>query len=442
LKNLRRKNNLKKFLKNLREFLKKKRKNNYFLKYYIRKPFNLFISKNYMKQNIPELNVGVVGHIDHGKTTLLRALTGKFTDTHSEELRRGITIKLGYANQMVYRDKNKFNTEKKGEPVRYLSFIDAPGHEMLMATMLSGASIIDAALLVISANEGIKPQTKEHFMALQAKNIKNIIIIQNKIDLVSKEQALENYKTIKKFFKGTIAENAPIIPVSAQQKINIDKILEELCKIEIPKREINAEPIFLIARSFDINKPGKSIEKLNGGVLGGILKKGKLKVGDEIEIKPGLTIKKANQVNYKTLMTKILSLHKGNESVKETEPGASISIETNLDPFITKTDSLTGCIAGLKGKLPEITYNIKIKTNLFGEVLGIEGHREVEELKTKEMLMLSINTTITVGRVEVIKDREVELNLNIPIVALKGDNVGIARNINNHWRLIGWGEIL
>jgi len=120
-----------------------------------------------MKQ-IPSLNIGVVGHIDHGKTTLLSRLTGKFTDTHSEELKRGITIKLGYADITIFKDGKEFNT-KKGEPQRYISFIDAPGHEMLMATMLSGAAIIDAAILVVAANEGVKPQTKEHLMALQAK---------------------------------------------------------------------------------------------------------------------------------------------------------------------------------------------------------------------------------------------------------------------------------
>src|SRR3970040_741861 len=86
---------------------------------------------------IPELNVGVVGHIDHGKTTLLSKLTGKFTDTHSEELKRGITIKLGYAEMMIYEDRGKYNN-KSGKPFRYISFIDAPGHEMLMATMCSG----------------------------------------------------------------------------------------------------------------------------------------------------------------------------------------------------------------------------------------------------------------------------------------------------------------
>ena len=392
-------------------------------------------------KEIPELNIGVVGHIDHGKTTLLSRLTGKFTDTHSEELKRGITIKLGYADTIIYKDKDNYNTEKKGTPIRYISFIDAPGHEMLMATMLSGAAIIDAAILVIAANEGIKPQTMEHFSALQAKKIKNLIIIQNKIDLVDKKQALDNYKKIKDFIKGTIAENAPIIPVSAQQGININKILEELTKLEIPKRDIKSPPVFLVARSFDINKPGTDIKNLKGGVLGGILKKGILKQGDEIEIKPGLTIKKHNEQIYKTLTTKILSLHKGNSNVKEVMPGTSISIETELDPILTKTDSLIGCLVAKKGTLPEITYKIKIKEKLFEKVMGTAEHEKVAPLKTGETLMLSVNTTITVGKVEKIKDNEVELSLRIPIVAIPGDNVGIARNINTHWRLIGWGEI-
>lgn len=394
-----------------------------------------------MNKDIPEINIGVVGHIDHGKTTLLSSLTGKFTDTHSEELKRGITIKLGYADITIYKDKDGFNI-KKGEPQRYVSFIDAPGHEMLMATMLSGTAIIDAAILVIAANEGIKPQTKEHLIALQAKNIKNIIIVQNKIDLVSKEEAIKNYKVIKKFVKGTIAENAPIIPVSAQQGVNIDKLLEEIVNLKIPEKDKKAKPIFLVARSFDINRPGKEIEKLNGGVLGGILKQGTLKVGDKIEIKPGLIIKKNNQKKYQTLKTEIISLRKGDKVVKEIFPGASISIETNLDPFLTKTDSLTGCIVSTEGSLPNITYNTKIKTQLFKEVLGIEDKKAVGEIKTKEMLMLSVNTTITVGIVEKVKGDEIELSLNIPIVALPGDNVGIARRIGNHWRLIGFGEIL
>ena len=388
-----------------------------------------------MEQNIETfdmLNIGIVGHIDHGKTTLLHKLTGKFADTHSEELKRGITIKLGYADTIL----------KKASKERYISFVDCPGHEMLMATMLSGAALIDAAILVIAANEGIKPQTREHLIALQAKNVNQIIIIQNKIDLIDKKQALENYKKIQEFIKGTIAEKAPIIPISAQQGINIEKIKELLLEIPIPKRDITSNPEFLIARSFDINKPGTKIENLHGGVLAGILKKGILKIGDEIEIKPGITEKHANQISYKTIKTKITSIYRGNHSIKQATPGGSLAFETELDNILTKTDSLSGCIASKPNTLPEITDKINIKFKLFPEVLGEEKTTKVENLKPSEMLMLSINTTITVGKIKRIKGSEIELSLKIPVIPIKGDSVGLARNIHSHWRLIGFGEIL
>ncbi len=193
-------------------------------------------------QELDTLNVIIAGHIDHGKTTLLYKLSKKWTDTHSEELKRGITIKLGYADITISKDK-EYNIDNKGDKVRYITFIDAPGHEMLMATMLSGAAIVDAAILVVAANEGIKPQTREHLMALQAKNIQNIIIVQNKIDLVSKEKAIENYNMIRKEFKGTIAESAPIIPVSSQQEINLERIYEAMCEIPLPERNPNEKPL-------------------------------------------------------------------------------------------------------------------------------------------------------------------------------------------------------
>ena len=272
---------------------------------------------------LPVLNIGMVGHIDHGKTTLLQALTGKFADTHSEELKRGITIKLGYADIEIYEDKGNYNIEKKGKLLRHVSFIDSPGHEMLMATMLSGAAIIDAAILVVAANEGIKPQTREHLVALQAKKINKIIIVQNKIDLVSKQQALKNYKDIKEFVKGTIAENASVIPVSAQQKVNIDLIYKALGEIEIPERNEKSEPVFIIARSFDINRPGTEAGKLHGGVLGGALKQGVLKVGDEIEIKPGLSKIEKNQYIYESVKTKIVSLFRGNYKINQAGAGGA-----------------------------------------------------------------------------------------------------------------------
>src|SRR3989338_5284649 len=186
----------------------------------------------------PVLNIGMVGHVDHGKTTLLERLSGKWTDTHSEEIKRGITIRLGYAD-VVFRkcmECNEYTTKDKcpscnkdAVVLRKVSFVDAPGHESLMATMLSGATIMDGALLLISANESCpQPQTREHLMALQIIGIKNIVIVQNKIDLVTEEDALLNYQQIKAFVKGTPYENAPIVPISAQSRVNIDALIQAI----------------------------------------------------------------------------------------------------------------------------------------------------------------------------------------------------------------------
>src|SRR3989338_2315882 len=187
---------------------------------------------------LPEVNIGLVGHVDHGKTSLTQALTGKWTDTHSEEMKRGITIRLGYADVTFYyceKCKSYSNTSKcskcfeDGAAKRAVSFIDAPGHETLMATVLSGASLMDGALLIISADEKCpQPQTAEHLKALDVVGINKIIIVQNKVDLVSEKAALDHYKQIKNFVKGSVAENSPIIPVSAINNSNMDLLIEAI----------------------------------------------------------------------------------------------------------------------------------------------------------------------------------------------------------------------
>ncbi|MDG6221024.1 MAG: GTP-binding protein, partial [Candidatus Thermoplasmatota archaeon] len=144
----------------------------------------------------PEVNIGLVGHVDHGKTTLTKALSGDWTDRHSEEIKRGISIRLGYADTTFYKCKKcegieGFTVSPKchtcggeAEVLRAVSFVDAPGHETLMATMLSGAALMNGALLLIAANEKCpQPQTKEHLMALEIAGLKKTIIVQNKIDL-------------------------------------------------------------------------------------------------------------------------------------------------------------------------------------------------------------------------------------------------------------------
>ena len=212
----------------------------------------------------PCVNIGMVGHVDHGKTTLVKALSGVWTDTHSEEVKRGISIRLGYADSPFMKcpkcpEPYCYTVEKacptcgeKTEEHRTVSFVDAPGHETLMATMLSGAAIMDGAVLVIAANEDCpQPQTKEHLMALDIIGIENIVIVQNKIDLVSKERLVEHYNQIKEFVKGTVAEKAPIIPISAQQNINIDVLIDALkTQIPTPVHKMDRPASMLIARSF------------------------------------------------------------------------------------------------------------------------------------------------------------------------------------------------
>lgn len=405
-----------------------------------------------MEKAQPEVNIGLVGHVDHGKTTLTERLSGKWTDTHSEELKRGITIRLGYADTSIYKcSKNHFTTNSKQCEEckskvafeRKVSFIDAPGHETLMATMLSGAAIMDGALLLVAANEPCpQPQTREHLMALEIIGIKNIIIVQSKIDLASEEEALKNYKQIQNFVKGTIAETAPIIPISALHNINISELIEKIQEvIKTPKKDANKNPLFFIARSFDINRPGTGIDKLVGGVLGGALKQGKFKVGDEIEIRPGLKIEKENRSTWKPITTKIQKLKTGDIEVKELTPGGSSGILTSLDPSIVKSDNLIGNIVGLKGNLPEVFYSLELKPNLLGRVVGAKDDLVVEPIKKGEILMLNVNSAATVGTVVDLKKGKISISLKIPVCASPEDRVTISRNVGSRWRLIGVSSI-
>ncbi len=390
---------------------------------------------------IPEVNIGTLGHVDHGKSTLVEALTGKWPAVHSEELKRGITIKLGYADFTVYKCKNHnfmtfprcLSCNEDCEPQRTISFVDAPGHETLMATVLAGANLMDGVLFIIAANEKCpQPQTKEHLQVLNIVGIKNIVIVQTKIDLVSKEQALENYKQIKEFVKGSVAENAPIIPVSAKQKVNLDVLLQSIQeKIKTPQRDETKPAKMFIVRSFDINKPGTEIEKLKGGVVGGSLIQGKFKLGDDIEIKPGYFFKN----KMVSLKTKISGLQKAGKNLEEAGSGGLLGVMTELDPSITKADSLAGSLAGKS--LPEVLNSLSLKITLFDKILD----ERIEPVREGEQLMLNVGTARTIGLVKMAKKDTVNFDLKLPVSSEKGERIVLSRRISDRWRLIGFGVI-
>ena len=399
----------------------------------------------------PEISIGIVGHVDHGKTTIVERLSGKWADTHSEEKKRGITIRLGYADTVFVKTKEGYTTEQeakkskaKYEIIKKVSFIDAPGHETLMATMLSGAAIMDGALLLISANENCpQPQTREHLMALELIGIKNIIIVQNKIDLVNKEEIIKNYQQIKDFIKGTIAEKAPIIPISAQHNVNINYLIETICEtFSTPKRNLDKDPIMLIARSFDINKPGMGYEGLVGGVLGGALKHGKFTAGEEIEISPGIKVEEKGRTFYRPIKTKISSIVSGGEKFNEITPGGSIGVLTELDPFLVKSDTLAGNIAGYPGKLPPVHNTLKLKPTLIKRVVGIKEDVEVLPITKEELLVINVNSAVTLGQVVDTSKGLITLNLRLPVVASKEDRFAISRRVGSRWHLIGIGELI
>ena len=403
----------------------------------------------------PEINIGMVGHVDHGKTTLVEGITGKWTDTHSEEIKRGITIRLGYADA-VFRKCPKCpvppafttnevcgNCSEKTVVMRRASFVDAPGHESLMATMLSGAAIMDGALLLIAANEACpQPQTREHLVALQIVGIKNIVIVQNKVDLVSEEQALENYKQIKEFVKGTQYESAPIVPISAQRKVNIDALIEALIEtIHVPQRKKDSEPMMLVARSFDVNRPGALPKDMQGGVLGGAVKQGVFKNGQEIEIRPGRKVEKSGKAAWLPITTRIVGLRTGGASVAEISPGGSVGISTTLDPSIVKADTLAGTVVGIPGKLPPVWNEFRVEIHLLERVVGAKDNLVVEPLKVGETLMLNVNSSATVGIVAELKKSMVLLRLKLPVCAEAGARVTLSRLLGSRWRLIGYGII-
>uniref|UniRef100_A0A1B6C3T9 protein-synthesizing GTPase n=1 Tax=Clastoptera arizonana TaxID=38151 RepID=A0A1B6C3T9_9HEMI len=418
------------------------------------------------------INIGTIGHVAHGKSTVVKAVSGVQTVRFKNELERNITIKLGYANAKIYKCDN----EKCPRPacyisggsskddsfpcmrpacsgrfqlVRHVSFVDCPGHDILMATMLNGAAVMDAALLLIAGNESCpQPQTSEHLAAIEIMKLKHILILQNKIDLVKEGQAREQYDQIIKFIQGTVAEGAPIIPISAQLKYNIEVLCEYITKkIPIPTRDFTSPPRLIVIRSFDVNKPGCEVDDLKGGVAGGSILRGVLKIGMEIEVRPGLVSKDSKgRITCRPIFSRIVSLYTEQNELQFAVPGGLIGVGTKIEPTLCRADRLVGQVLGAVGELPQIFIELVISCFLLKRLLGVrmEGDKKgakVPRLTKNEVLLVNIGSLSTGGRVLATKADLAKISLTNPVCTEIGEKIALSRKVENHWRLIGWGQI-
>lgn len=420
-------------------------------------------------ENQATINIGTIGHVAHGKSTLVRALSGIHTVRFKNELERNITIKLGYANAKIYKCQEQcqeegcphYTARGSGHPSsffdettqgwmvlkKHVSFVDCPGHDLLMATMLNGASVMDAAILMIAGNEPFpQPQTTEHLAAIEMMQLEHLLVLQNKIDLVSKEDAILQYAKIRKFLEASVGL-APVFPISAQVRYNIDAVCRHIVEnIPVPKRDLDTKPRMVIVRSFDINKPGTECNKIQGGIAGGSILQGVFQLGQEIEVRPGHIYKENGKLYCRPLRSKILSLFAEKNKLEFAVPGGLVGVGTDIDPGFTRGDKLVGHMLGIPGHLPSVFNELEIHCFLLHRVLGEKEKSKIQKLYTGEQLMLSIGSSsvggIVLDTIRKAHQSFAKIELTAPICVELGDKLAISRKAGNHWRLIGWGFIL
>jgi translation initiation factor 2 subunit 3 len=194
-----------------------------------------------------------------------------------------------------------------------------------------------------------------------------------------------------------------------------------------------------VVRSFDVNKPGTTIDKLEGGVIGGTIVQGKFKVGEELEIRPGIAAE--GKGTYDPLFSEIVSMHAGGKNVDEAHCGGLVGVGTLLDPSFSKADGLTGNIAGKTGMLPPTLSELTLETQILDRAVGTKELAKIEEVTMNETLLLHVGAAITVGKVISIRKSTVLVKINRPVCAQIASRVALSRKIAGRWRLIGYGMI-
>jgi translation initiation factor 2 subunit 3 len=421
--------------------------------------------------NQPTINIGMIGSVSNGKSSITEKLTSIKTQKHSSEKERNITIKLGYANAKIFKcpkcPKPDCYQSAQSEIMemdckyccenmdlkKHISIIDSPGHHSLMATMLNGASVMDCTIMVESAaNNGLAFQTNEHLAATDLIKLPNKIVCMNKLDLVKKDVAIEKIQQLQESLnKFKITKNSPIVPVAANYGINIDILCQYICElIPEPTRDIDTALKMIVVRSFNINKPDIPIKKLQGGVVGGTIVKGQLKIGDDVTVYPGYIThniidpnsedkeEQEQRWSYKPLKTKVISINSEKNNLESAIPGGLIGVKLDIDPGFATKDGLVGQLVTTSNNVDEfkVYETIFMRFNLLDRLNKLN-------IKKNDVLIINCNANNTKGQVLKIKDHKMAIKLlENPICLELGDYLTLSKIVDKNIVIIGRGKVL
>jgi len=447
----------------------------------------------------PILNIATTGHVAHGKSTVVKCLSSKITQQYSKERESNKTLRTGYANvkfwhcsicdaprsysssdsSVMTKRCNDCNSELK--LVNHVSFVDNPGHEDLIPVMLNGSSVADYAVLVENGhNTDIPaPQTAEHYIATRIAKIPTVLILMNKIDLINKKKALEQIDVLKKYITTHLDTKEvcpPIIPISATLGKNIDVLCQLLSGLKPPvTRNPHAQFKMICIRSFDINKPGSDILKLSGGVIGGTILRGMLKIGDRINIYPGMIrripiedkILEGPEFKYEPIIGTVLSIKSETNELNYAISGGLLGIQLTIDPAFARNDHLVGGLV-LKtldveksetegsGSEPIVTIYDKIIVKVTSLLISEEelnkimkdqeeiDKKEKDQRKDQSKIIININSNNIECSVHKYKKskKELFLFLNTPIAIDSTDNIATIMHKNKSNNIIGRGIVV
>lgn len=399
--------------------------------------------------------IGTLGHVSEGKSTLIRALTGIKTQRHVKEQERNITIHLGYANCKIYQNNTTgdFAAVKttEGPPaagswtlIAHLSWVDCPGHEAFLATMLGGASIMDTACMIIAANQEVipQPQTQEHLIAATMMGLERAVVVQNKLDLLKPSEAVENYDKIRGFLTETILEEKPLFPISAQHGWGVGEVLDTIVRLGAPVRDLEAPALLSCVRSFDVNKPGPIVvggEPLKGAVIGGTLQQGVLAVGDWIEIRPGILKRGAHGIAAQPVLTRVRGLRCESTELPVAVPGSLIAIATDLDPGLSIANGMVGQRVGVPGTLPPLASVLTLRIHkLKRDTFAFHKHKVGDKVRICSNVMTTEGTLTSID-----EKKRFTVRLDRPLCIGLGERVGILRRHTEAGRELieGYGEV-